>query len=75
LPILAGAFGRPTWILSPWTPDYRWLLGRDDSPWNPTVRLFRQTETRDYASVLDSVRTELLRLVAAKQPFSRNCLS
>ncbi len=63
---LAGALGRPTWILLPWTPDYRWLLDRDDSPWYPTVRLFRQTETRDYASVLDSVRTELLRLVAAK---------
>jgi tetratricopeptide (TPR) repeat protein len=63
---LAGALGRTTWILLPWTPDYRWLLDRDDSPWYPTVRLFRQTETRDYASVLDSVRTELLRLVAAK---------
>jgi hypothetical protein len=63
---LAGALGRPTWILLPWTPDYRWLLGRDDSPWYPTVRLFRQTETRDYAGVLDSVRTELLKLVAAR---------
>jgi tetratricopeptide (TPR) repeat protein len=63
---LAGALGRPTWILLPWTPDYRWLLDRDDSPWYPTVRLFRQTETRDYASVLDSVRSELLRLVAAR---------
>ena len=42
---LAGALGRPTWILLPYTPDYRWLLDRDDSPWYPTVRLFRQTET------------------------------
>jgi len=63
---LAGALGRPTWILLPWTPDYRWLLGRDDSPWYPTVRLFRQTETRDHTSVLDRVRTELQSLVAAK---------
>jgi tetratricopeptide (TPR) repeat protein len=63
---LAGALGCPTWILLPHTPDYRWLLDRDDSPWYPTVRLFRQTETRDYASVLDRVRTELLMLVAAK---------
>ncbi len=62
---LAGGLGRPTWILLPYTPDYRWLLDRDDSPWYPTVRLFRQTATRDYASVLDSVRTELLALVSA----------
>jgi ADP-heptose:LPS heptosyltransferase len=61
---LAGALGRPTWILLPWTPDYRWQLGRDDSPWYPTVRLFRQDETRDYASVIDKVRAELIRLVA-----------
>ena len=56
---LAAALGRPTWILLPYVPDYRWLLDRDDSPWYPTVRLFRQTETRDYASVLDRVRSEL----------------
>jgi hypothetical protein len=41
-----------TWILLPYTPDCRWLLG-DDSPWYPTVRLFRQTEIREYSSVLD----------------------
>jgi tetratricopeptide (TPR) repeat protein len=61
---LAGALGRPTWILLPYTPDYRWLLGRDDSPWYPTVRLFRQTVERDYAEVLDRVRGELLALCA-----------
>ena len=59
---LAGALGCPTWILLPWTPDYRWLLHRDDSPWYPSVRLFRQNETRDYASVLDRVRAELVKL-------------
>jgi tetratricopeptide (TPR) repeat protein len=59
---LAGALGCPVWILLPYTPDYRWLLDRDDSPWYPTVRLFRQSETRDYASVLERVRAELLRL-------------
>jgi ADP-heptose:LPS heptosyltransferase len=56
---LAGALVRPTWILLPYTPDYRWLLDRDDSPWYPSARLFRQDETRDYASVLDKMRTEL----------------
>ena len=59
---LAAALGRPTWILLPHPPDYRWLLGRDDSPWYPTARLFRQAESRDYASVLDRVRTELVAL-------------
>ena len=62
---LAGALGRPTWILLPYTPDYRWLLDRDDSPWYPTVRLFRQAATREYGGVLDSVRTELLALISA----------
>jgi hypothetical protein len=50
----------------PYTPDYRWLLDRDDSPWYPTVRLFRQSETCDYGEVLDRVRTELLALISAK---------
>ena len=62
---LAGALGCPTWMLLPHTPDWRWLLHRDDSPWYPTMQLFRQTETQDYASVLDRVKTELRKLVSA----------
>ena len=65
---LAAALGRPTWIQLPYTPDYRWLLDRKDSPWYPTVRLFRQSETREYASVLDRVRGELRGLILARQP-------
>jgi tetratricopeptide (TPR) repeat protein len=61
---LAGALGCPTWILLPYTPDYRWLLDRDDSPWYPTVRLFRQTEARLYTQVLDRVRAELSARIA-----------
>ena len=64
---LAAALGRPTWILLPYTPDYRWLLDRDESPWYPTARLFRQDESRDYASVLDRVRSALTALIAARQ--------
>ncbi len=56
---LAAAFGRPTWVLLPYTPDYRWLLDRNDSPWYPTVRLFRQDASRDYGTVIESVRAEL----------------
>lgn len=63
---LAAALGRPTWILLPYTPDYRWLLDRDDSPWYPTVRLFRQGKSRDYGEVLDRVRSELLTLIPAR---------
>ena len=62
---LAGALGRPTWILLPYTPDYRWLLNRTDSPWYPSVRLFRQTEAREYGSVLARVRDELQALATA----------
>ncbi|WP_082529020.1 MULTISPECIES: tetratricopeptide repeat protein [unclassified Bradyrhizobium] len=56
---LAAALGKPTWILLPFMPDYRWLLHREDSPWYPTVRLFRQTETREYGSVIERVSREL----------------
>ena len=65
---LAAALGRPTWILLPYTPDHRWLLDREDSPWYPTARLFRQGAKRDYGEVLDRVRGELAALVAARQP-------
>jgi tetratricopeptide (TPR) repeat protein len=64
---LAGAMGRPTWILLPYRPDWRWLLDRDDSPWYPTARLFRQSETREYGSVLDRVRTELQATISARK--------
>jgi tetratricopeptide (TPR) repeat protein len=56
---LAGALGRATWILLPYAPDHRWLLGRDDSPWYGTVRLFRQDQKRDYAPVIERVREAL----------------
>jgi len=56
---LAAALGRPTWILLPYLPDYRWLLDRDDSPWYPTAHLFRQSERRDWAEVIERVRRAL----------------
>lgn len=62
---LAGALGRPTWILLPYVPDWRWLLRREDSPWYPTVRLFRQTEPREYASVVERARADLTTMAAA----------
>jgi len=58
---LAGALGRPVWILLPFIPDWRWMLDRNDSPWYPTARLFRQPRPGDWASVARNVREQLLR--------------
>ncbi len=58
---LAGAMGRPVWVLLPFVPDARWLLDRNDSPWYPSARLFRQDNIGDWVSAIDKVRTELLR--------------
>ncbi len=65
---LSAALGRPTWILVSFVPDYRWLLGRDDSPWYPSVRLFRQDQQRSYAKVLARVREELDKVIAGFAP-------
>ncbi len=62
---LAAALGRSVWLVVPFVPDWRWLLGRDDSPWYPTLRIFRQSESREYASVIGRVRAELSGLVKA----------
>jgi tetratricopeptide (TPR) repeat protein len=72
---LAGALGKPTWILLPYPAEYRWLLDRDDSPWYPTMRLFRQTETRDYASVIERMREQLQALISAKNASSGSASS
>jgi tetratricopeptide (TPR) repeat protein len=48
---LAGALGKPSWVMLPFAPDFRWLLGRDDSPWYPEMRLFRQDRAGDWEGV------------------------
>ena len=52
---LAGALGKPTWVMLPQAPDWRWMLVREDSPWYPTMRLFRQREAGAWAEVVRRV--------------------
>jgi tetratricopeptide (TPR) repeat protein len=61
---LAGALGRPTWLLLPNRPDWRWLLDREDSPWYPTARLFRQRQAGDWPNVAREVAATLVQLVS-----------
>jgi hypothetical protein len=56
---LAGALGKPVWVLLPFAPDWRWLLNREDSPWYPTMRLFRQRAPEDWESVFERVVSAL----------------
>ncbi|MDE1181781.1 tetratricopeptide repeat-containing glycosyltransferase family protein [Paraburkholderia sp.] len=56
---LSGALGKPVWIALPFTPDWRWQLGRSDSPWYPTARLFRQTARNDWSNVIEDMRCAL----------------
>jgi tetratricopeptide (TPR) repeat protein len=56
---LAGALGVKVWVVLPFSPDWRWLLDRDDSPWYPTMRLFRQRQPGDWAEVFERIASEL----------------
>lgn len=61
---LAGGLGVPVWVVLPFAPDWRWLLYRDDSPWYPSMRLFRQTEWGNWDEVFERVVRELRNLIA-----------
>jgi hypothetical protein len=56
---LSGALGQRTWVLLPFNPDWRWLLDRDDSPWYPTAKLYRQRAVGDWNEVFARVATDL----------------
>ena len=62
---LAGALGRPVWILLPFKPDWRWMLGRSDSPWYPTAVLHRQSAVGDWSDVISEVAERLRRRFGA----------
>ena len=63
---LAGALGRPAWVMLPLLPDWRWLQGRDDTPWYPSVTLFRQTEWGRWDQVIARVAAALARYTRPK---------
>lgn len=65
---LAGAIGRPVWILLPSSPDWRWFPDREDSPWYPTARLFRQRRRGDWAEVVQRVAAALAALSLPPDP-------
>ena len=56
---LAGALGKPVWIMLPNVPDYRWMLDRNDTPWYPSARLFRQTKSGDWSDVVQTIAKSL----------------
>ena len=65
---LAGAMGKPVWVLNRFDTCWRWMLERDDSPWYPTLKLYRQTTPGDWDSVVGRVRDDLAGLVQERRP-------
>lgn len=65
---LAGSLGRPTWVLLPFAPDWRWLLGREDSLWYADLRLFRQPVPGEWAAVLQRIAVELVQAGWNRRP-------
>src|SRR5262245_19950661 len=65
---LSGALGQPTWVLLSFNPDWRWLLERDDSPWYPSIKLYRQSRVGDWNSVLVKLTADLAQPKHAAPP-------
>ncbi len=72
---LAGALGKPVWILLSFVPDWRWMLEREDSPWYPTVRLFRQEKEGDWDDVCDRIKSALEERAGTGTPPLQSTLS
>ncbi len=63
---LAGALGKPVWILNRFDSCWRWLLDRTDSPWYPTVKLYRQARAGQWDDVVERVKADLTRFVQSE---------
>jgi ADP-heptose:LPS heptosyltransferase len=74
---LACALAKPVWVMLPWLPDFRWMLNREDSPWYPTMRLFRQHQRADWTDVIARVARglEMVRLAHRNGPRLRRLAS
>ena len=68
---LAGAIGRPAWLLLAHAPDWRWMTEREDTPWYPSLRLFRQSAPRDWEEPAGRVARELERSAGAARRATR----
>ena len=60
---LAGSLGKPVWLMLPFVPDWRWMLHRSDTPWYPTMRLFRQPAAGNWAAAVEEARIALAEFV------------
>ena len=68
---LAGALGVRVWLVLPYESEWRWLLDREDSPWYPSMRIFRQSKTRDWPPVFERIATEVARELGVERPAPR----
>jgi hypothetical protein len=65
---LAGAMGKAAWVMLPYAPDWRWLLDRTDSPWYPTLRLFRQGPDRSWDAVIGGIAKAIAASARPRRP-------
>jgi tetratricopeptide (TPR) repeat protein len=72
---LAGALGAPVWLALPYASDWRWLQGRSDTPWYPTMRLFRQSEPRNWDGVFAEMAAAIARLVSRPSPLAQKTMA
>ena len=64
---ISGALAHPTWVMLPFAPDWRWMLNRGDSPWYPSMRLFRQSSAGNWGTVVEKIKRELIQVVESRQ--------
>ena len=64
---LAGAMGKPVWLILPFSPDWRWFLNRPDSPWYPSMRIYRQENKGDWAPLFEGIKKDLNKAVVERE--------